>query len=182
MLDPLPLDWNPDDERNLIITLHVVKDRAMAARDNYQYVLEKCRRYANAKLILAHCGRSFHAPNARNGLAMIRGLGNVWFDTSAICEPGPFITVIREFGIKKLMWGSDFPVSELRGRCVTIGDGFFWLQPETVSREPGNSGFSPTLIGLESVRALLEAADYLGLGMGELEQIFYNNAIALMGC
>jgi glutamate-1-semialdehyde 2,1-aminomutase len=173
--------WELAQERGLIITLHVVKEGAISDAANYQYVRGKCTAYPNAKLILAHCGRSFYAPNARKGLAMIRGLKNVWFDTAAVCEPGPFITVIREFGVEKLMWGTDFPDSEIRGRCVTIGEGFFWIQPDTVSAEPGYSGFHPTLVGLESTRALLEAADYLELTNSDIESVFHNNAMQLLG-
>ena len=173
--------WEIANERGLIITLHVVRQLAIADPANYEYVIEKCTRYPKARLILAHSGRSFCAENARKGLPMLKGLKNIWFDTSAICEPGPFVTVIREFGVGKLMYGSDFPVSEIRGRCVTLGDGFFWVQPDSVAKEPGCSGFNPTLVGLESLRVLLEAADYLGLGMAGLENIFYNNAMRLFG-
>ena len=153
---------------------------AIADPANYEYVIEKCTRYPHANLVLAHTGRSFCAENARRGLPMIKQLKNVWFDTSAICEPGPFITVIREFGVKKLMYGSDFPIAEIRGRCVTLGDGFFWVQPDTVASQPDNSAFNPTLVGLESIRALLDAADYLGLGKSERDDLFFNNANRLL--
>ncbi len=173
--------WQLADERGLVITLHLVKEKAIADPANHEYVREKCSRYPGARLILAHCGRAFHAPNARKGLAMLEGLENVWFDTAAICEPGPFIAVIRQFGVGRLLWGTDFPDSEIRGRCVTIGEGFFWVQPDTITQEPGYSGFSPTLVGLESIRALLEAADYLALTSADLEDIFCNNAKRLLG-
>ena len=75
---------------------------AIADPANYDYVIEKCMQYPKAKLILAHAGRSFCAENARRGLPRIKHLKNVWFDSSAICEPGPFIMVIREFGVEKL--------------------------------------------------------------------------------
>jgi len=172
--------WEMAHERGLVITLHLTQKLAIAAPANYEYVIEKCTRYPQAKLILAHAGRSFCAENARRGLPMIRQLKNVWFDASAICEAGPFITVIREFGVEKLMYGSDFPVAEIRGRCVTLGDGFFWVQPDVVAQQPGYSAFKPTLVGLESVRALLDAADALGLGRSEREDLFFNNANRLL--
>ncbi len=173
--------WDIANERGLVITLHVVKEKAIADPANYEYVVKKCTQYPKAKLILAHCGRTFHSPNARKGFEMIKGLDNVWFDTAAICEAGPFIEVIKSFGVRKLMWGTDYPDSEIRGRAVSIGEGFFWIQPDTVAQEPGYSGFNPTLVGIESTRALLDAAYYLGLTKSDLEDIFYNNAMRLLG-
>jgi glutamate-1-semialdehyde 2,1-aminomutase len=29
-----------------------------------------------------------------------------------------------------VLWGSDYMVSELRGSCITQGDGFTWIHPE----------------------------------------------------
>jgi glutamate-1-semialdehyde 2,1-aminomutase len=173
--------WEIAHDRGLVITVHLVRERAIADPVNSAYVREKCARYPRAKLVLAHVGRSFNAANARTGLAMIEGLANVWLDTAVVCEPGPFIQAVRRFGAGKLLWGADFPDSEIRGRCVTIGEGFFWVQPDTVSRAPGYSGFAPVLAGLESLRALLEAADYLGWGRSELAAIFRDNALRMLG-
>ena len=33
----------------------------------------------------------------------------------------------QAFGTTRLMYGSDFFVSEMRGRAISINDGFFWL-------------------------------------------------------
>ena len=119
-------------ERGLAITLHLVRDAALADPGNQRDLRSFCTRYPNARLILAHAARGFHAPNTVNGLAGLRGLENVWFDTSGICEPEAFQAILTGFGPRRLLWGSDFPVSEIRGRCVTVGEGFAWLQPDTV--------------------------------------------------
>ena len=119
--------WKMADERGLVITLHMVKSLAIADPENQREIREMCSKYPNAKLILAHAARGFHAPNTIKGIASLRGLENIWFDTSAICESAPFFAILHEFGPNKLLWGSDFAASECRGKCVTIGDGFAWF-------------------------------------------------------
>ena len=173
--------WALAHERGLTITLHLVRNAALADHDNQRELRHFCTRYPNARLILAHAGRGFHAPNTVNGIASLRGLENVWFDSSGVCETEALLAILREFGPRRLMWGSDFPVSEIRGRCVTVGDGFAWLQPDSVRWDKTGPQGQPTLVGLESLRALLAAADTLGLNAADLQDIFADNARRLLG-
>ena len=173
--------WQTAHERGLIILLHLVRDAALADPDNQCELRAACARYPNARLVLAHAARGFHAPNTVNGLAGLRGLENVWFDSSGICESEALVAILREFGPRRLMWGTDFPVSEIRGRCVTVGDGFAWLQPDTVLWDKAGPQGRPTLVGLESLRALLAACDALGLDVADRQDIFADNARRLLG-
>jgi glutamate-1-semialdehyde 2,1-aminomutase len=173
--------WELANERGLIILLHLVKARALSDPDNQRYIRSHCLRYPNAKLILAHAARGFHVPNTVEGLASLRGLENVWFDTSGVCETAAIRAILMEFGPRRLMWGTDFPVSEIRGRCVTVGDGFAWLQPDTLAWEKLKPGCEPTLVGLESLRSLRQVADEFGLNADDLQDIFADNALRLIG-
>ena len=172
--------WQLADERGLVITLHMVRDGAMADPENQREIRQMCSRYPGAKLILAHAARGFHAPNTVKGVSSLRGLQNVWFDMSGVTESAPLLAILREFGPRKLMWGSDFPVSESRGKAVTVGDGFLWLDSRSVNWAESQHG-RPTLVGLESLRALREAAGDFGLNAGDIADIFYHNAVRLLG-
>ena len=108
--------WEIAHRRGLAIMLHLVKPRAMADPANQSYIRRHCLRYPGANLILAHCARSFNAGHGLEGLESLRGLDNVFFDNSAICEPQPVEEILRLFGPSRLLFGTDFPVSELRGR------------------------------------------------------------------
>lgn len=173
--------WEMADRRGLAIMLHLVRKRALADRDNQQYIRSRCLKYGNARLILAHAARGFHAPDTVNGVRSLAGLGNIWFDSSAICESAAFTAILDEFGPRRLMWGSDFPVSELRGKCVTVGDGFAWLQHDSVLWDRVGPGCAPVLVGLESLRAIKQAADDFGLNAEDLQRIFADNAMHLLG-
>lgn len=172
--------WQLAHEHEGIILLHMVKDRAISDKDNQNEIRELCQKYPGVKLILAHCARSFHARDAK-GVQALRGLENIWFDMSGICEAEPIEQLLYEFGPRKMMWGSDLPVSEIRGRSVTLGDGFSWLQAESLQQEIACAHAKPILVGLESLLALRRAADSCGLNGEDIEDIFYHNAIDVTG-
>jgi len=172
--------WQIADRDRLLIMLHIVRSQALADPDNQREIRTLCRKYPNARLVLAHAGRGFHAYNTQRGLAALAGLENIWFDTAAVCEPTALVAILRECGPRRLLWGSDFPISEIRGKCVTVGNGFAWLEWDTVSWDSPQVHGKPVLVGLESLRALREAADVVGLNQQDLEDIFCNNACRLL--
>lgn len=172
--------WELADAQGLVLMLHLVRAQALADPDNQRALRALCERYPNAKPVLAHAARSFHGPHARAGLEALAGLNNLWFDASAICEPLPLVAILRTFGPRRLLYGSDFPVSQLRGRPVTLGDGFRWLHPESIA-EDDSPPFAMALCGQESLRALGEAAWLFGLDSTDLEDICWNNAQRLLG-
>ncbi|MDZ7617353.1 MAG: amidohydrolase family protein, partial [Patescibacteria group bacterium] len=150
--------WPMANEHGLTVTLHLVRAGGMADPENIRYLRDHCLAYPAAKVILAHAGRAFHAPNAAAGVGSLRDLDNLWFDTAAICESEPLIAILDACGPRRLLWGSDFPVSQQRGRAVTAGDGFLWITPDMVDpRAVSPCRLLP--IGLESLRALMTAAD-----------------------
>jgi len=55
------------------------------------------------------------------------------------------------------MWGSDWPVTHVRGKCVSVGDSFFWLSPANAdlaaAYTPGGT-IKPLLVGVEGLRAV----------------------------
>lgn len=173
--------WQLAGRHRLVIMLHMVRRNALADAGNQEYIRTMCTKYGDARLVLAHAARGFHAPNTTRGLPALKGLQNVWFDTSAVCEAEPLLAILEAFGPRRLMWGSDFPVSETRGKCVTLGDGFAWLEPGTVQWEQLAPHCSPSLVGFESLRALRTAVDRLDLNAEDFQDICYDNAVRLLG-
>lgn len=169
------------DELGLSITLHMVRDRALADPLNQATIRRYCERYPNMRLILAHAARGFNPWHTIEGIESLRGLGNVWFDTSAVTEAGAFEAIVETIGHERLLYGSDFYISHMRGRCVAIGDSFHWFYAEDMGLEERHTTLKPVLIGLESLRSLRLAARRLMLTDGQLEDIFYNNAAQLFG-
>ncbi|MEW5979951.1 MAG: amidohydrolase family protein [Acidobacteriota bacterium] len=160
------------------ITLHMVRDRALADAENQEWIRTNCRRYPNIKLILAHAARGFNPFHTIEGAHVLKGLRNVWCDVSAVTECGAFEAIVEVLGCDRLLWGSDYPICHLRGRCVAIGDQFVWLYEDTFDWDTfaEHTKIRPLLIGLESLRSLKLAARHLRLTDHQVEDIFYNNA------
>ncbi|NLS90719.1 MAG: aminotransferase class III-fold pyridoxal phosphate-dependent enzyme [Planctomycetaceae bacterium] len=172
--------WEIAHRRGLIIMLHLVRPRALADPANQAYVRLHCEKYPGAKLILAHAARGFCGRHTVEGIASLRGLDNVFFDASGVCEPSALEAVLKTFGPTRLFFGTDFCVSEMRSRCVNLGDGFLWL--DEVRPDYDRSRFArPTLLGIESLLALKQACIDQHLVDGDVEEIFCLGARRLLG-
>lgn len=163
-------------ELGLGVTLHIVRDRALADPLNQATIRRYCESYPDMRMILAHAGRGFNPWHTIEGIDSLRGLDNVYFDTSAVTEAGAFEAIIAVMGHERLLYGSDFPVSHLRGRCVAIGDSFHWIYADEMELADKHTELRPVLVGLESLRALRLACWRMRLRDNQIEDIFYNNA------
>jgi len=171
--------WELAQRHGLVIMLHLVRRRALSDPENSSYVRDHCLRYPDVRLVLAHAGRGFCARHTVAGIEALRGLDNVFFDTAALCEPSPLEAVLRVFGPSRLLFGTDWPVSNLRGKCVSLADGFFWLYDHNADWSESRFG-QPTLVGIESLLALQQAARTACLTDGDLERVFRDNARDLL--
>ena len=169
------------DEEGWVITLHIVKSRALGDPANIEWIRRTCQAYPNMKLILAHSGRGFQPAHNLEGLPDLVGLDNLYFDTSANCEPIAHQAIIRILGHDRLMYGTDLPVSHNRGRSLSTADTFIWLYENTPVWEENHSHIEPVLIGLEHLRSLKWACWSEKLTDSQVEDIFYNNAAKLLG-
>jgi glutamate-1-semialdehyde 2,1-aminomutase len=172
--------WELADQRGLVIMLHMVLPRALAELENQSYIRSRCERYPGAKLILAHAARGFCGRHTVDGINSLRGLDNVFFDTSAVCEPEAFEAILKTFGPTRLFFGADFCVTEMRSRCVNLADGFLWL--DEIKPDFSRSRFArPTLLGIESLLALRQACTNQHLTDSDVEEVFCLGARRMLG-
>ena len=87
-------------ELGLTITLHIVRDRALADPLNQATIKRYCQDFPNMRLILAHAARGFNPWHTIEGIDSLRGLSNVFFDTSAVTEAGAFRSHRRDYGTR----------------------------------------------------------------------------------
>ena len=169
------------DELGLSITLHMVRSRALADTANQETIRSWCLRYPNMRLILAHAARGFNAHHTIEGIHALKGLRNVWFDTSAVTDCGAIEAIIRVMGHDRVLYGSDFPVSHLRGRCVALGDSFLWISTTNADLKVPYGDLKLALVGHESLRAVKIAAMSTGLSDSQVEDIFIHNGERMFG-
>lgn len=163
-------------QERLTITLHIVRSRALADPGNQQTLRSYCERYPDVRLILAHAARGFNPHHTLVGIESLRGLGNIWFDSSAVTDCGALESIIRVFGSDRLIYGSDFPVSHLRGRCVALGDSFFWISSANTDLAVPYGQIRLAFVGHESLRCLKIAVMATGLSDTQTEDVFFRNA------
>ena len=168
-------------QEGLVITLHMVRSRAVADPGNIHWIRHYCEQYSDMKLILAHSARGFQPTHNLEGLPQLTGLDNLFFDTSANCEPIAHQAIIRHFGHKRLMYGTDLPVCHERGRHVGAADAFMWLYEDSPVWGEKHMLIKPVLIGLEHLRSVKWACWSEGLSDSAVEDVFWNNAAGLLG-
>jgi len=165
--------WEVCDRHHGILMVHLVRDGAVSDPGNREAILRLCRKYPSCRLILPHIARAFNFRTAR-GLKELVDLPNVFVDTSAITESEGMKIALDLLGPSRVLYGSDFPISHLRGHCATTGAGFHWFY----SQEAGDEVL--TLTGIDSLLCLREAVEALGLTRTEVEDIFHGNARKLL--
>lgn len=163
-------------EEGLSITLHMVRRTALADRANQETIRQYCETYPNMRLILAHAARGFNPHHTVMGIESLRGLRNVWFDTSAVTDCGAIEAIIRTMGHDRVLYGADYPVSHLRGRCVAAGDSFLWISAANNELKAAYGDIMPALVGHESLRTVKLAALNCQLSDSQVEDIFLGNA------
>jgi hypothetical protein len=149
----------------LTVSVHMVKQRALSDEENLRDIRMICEDFPNLKLVLCHSARGFNMHHVIESIDKLVDLQNLYFDTGAVTEAGATNALIRAFGPQKVMYGSDWPVAESRGKCITLGDSFIWLTPDNVdlfARYAEGDIVSPALVGFETLRALKQACDETG--------------------
>ena len=175
-----PWMWEICHEINGVLMLHIVRHNAIADPVNLGSLRKLCREFSRCQVVFAHVARSFNHRNALDGLKAVADLDNVWVDTSAITEAQAMQCALEVLGPRRVLFGSDYPVSELRGKCLSMGNGFTWLYAEDLGREGVTRFGEFTLVGIESLLCLREACENCGLIEADLRDIFRDNALRLL--
>lgn len=165
--------WVVSAQTGKPIILHMQKNRALSDPENLHYIQTMCRKYPDAKLILAHCARGFAAWTVLESIRSLAGLENVWYDFAAVCEDSPMAACIMQTAGKRVLWGSDYPICMHRGRAVSWGMGYSWILDELL---PDGEG---CILAAENLLAFRRAASLLDLDATQVQDIFYNNAAEL---
>ncbi|HCN76225.1 MAG TPA: class III aminotransferase [Verrucomicrobiales bacterium] len=171
--------WEACHDHDGIMVLHIMLADGITAPRNIEAIQRLCRKYPRCQLILAHIARSFNYRHAREGLHHLIDLDNVVVDTSAVTQAGAFRAAVEILGPRRVLWGSDYMVSELRGSCITQGDGFTWIHPDLGTDKLTIFG-QYTTVGIESLLCLREACEDTGMTQGDLDDIFRENALRLL--
>lgn len=183
---PIP-DFMPEHQievahrRGLIIMMHVSKPDAISDPENIADMLRLCEKYPKARWVLAHCARSYSAWAIEAAAKHLRGLPNVWYDTSSVCESDAMEALYSGVGDDRVMYGSDdIPIGVLRGKYIAFGRAWCYLSEKNHLFNLSACDGRMTFTRYEQLRAMRRAALRLGLTRKQNEAMFYDTAANLV--
>ena len=173
------------DETSGILMLHLPRAGRLADKDNIRELTEISQTYPSIKLIVAHIGRSFCLPTASKGLPSFVQAANIFFDTSANLNADVFQYALETVGPDRILFGSDLPITLMRGMREHLGDKYvnYTDAPYSwnVNRKSPSEEARYTYFLYEEIRAIITAMDRSGLGKEIAGKIFYSNSARLLG-
>jgi len=172
------------NERGGILMLHLPGDGRLGDPDNIRQILEIADAYPAIKLILPHIGRAYCLPTAQRGLPHFVGRDSIYFDLSANLNAEVFQLALETVGPERLLFGSDLPVTIMRGVREHIGERYinYTDRPYSwnVNRKRPEEEAKYTSYLYQELRALIKAVERSGLGAAAMEKVLYSNSAKLL--
>lgn len=164
------------DRLGLIVMMHLSKRRAISDPENISEMLRLSEKYPRVRWILAHCARSYSAWAIEKAASSLRGLPNVWYDTSTVCEADALDALYNGVGVDRVMYGSDDMIGPMRGKYIAFGFAWAFLSESNHQLSLSHCDGRPTYIRYEQLRAMKRGARQLGLTTAQREALFHDTA------
>jgi hypothetical protein len=172
------------DDLGGILMLHLPRAGRVGDPQNQREVLEIRSRYPRVKLIVAHIGRAYCLATAQRGLPSLAKDDGIYFDTAANLNADVFRYALDLVGPRRLLFGSDLPITLMRGVREHVGDKYINYTSEPYSwntnRKSAEEEAHYTFFLYEELRALIEAVRAAGFGRDAMAQILYGNGAQLL--
>ena len=178
------------NRHNLIVMLHIPRDKRLRDPLNLKQMIEIENRYPNIKLIIAHVGRAYCSEDVGNAFELLAETENMMFDFSANTNTEVFKKLIDAVGAKRILFGSDMPITRMRMRRICENGTYINIVPKGIYGDVSDDKHmreveSPeadelTLFIYEQIAAFKEAASSTGLTKSDIENVFYNNSRNLL--
>jgi predicted TIM-barrel fold metal-dependent hydrolase len=174
------------DELNKIIMLHISRPQRLKDPVNLAQMMEIDSRYPNAKVIIAHIGRAYIEEDIGNAFDVLRKAKNLLFDFSANTLDKAMIECIEAAGPKRVMFGSDMPITKMRMYRIEEGGIYKNVVPRGLYGDvSGDKNMKETdekdvtFFIYEELMAFKRAAERLKLTKTDVSDILYGNASKL---
>jgi predicted TIM-barrel fold metal-dependent hydrolase len=181
------------DRMGGIVMLHIPRNGRLKDPVNIAQIKEIKQAYPNIRLILAHIGRAYvegDVGNAFKELTACAECATLKFDFCANTNEFAMTKLLEAYGPKGALFGSDLPILRMRMRRIEENNTYINLIPPGLYGDPSQDshlrevsreeGEKLTFFMYEELMAFLRAAKNVGLSSKDLEDVFYNNAKALL--
>ena len=176
------------NDMELILMLHIPRPARLRDPVNIAQMLEIDRRYPGIKLIIAHVGRAYALEDLGGSLDMLKD-SQMFFDFSANTNQQVFEEALRKIGAKRLLFGSDLPITRMRMKRVVENGRYINVVRKgsygDVSGDPhmretdGGEADGLTFFMYEIIRAMRRACEAVGASRGDVSDMFFQNAARL---
>lgn len=116
-------DFLPDafmktlDKHRRAVTIHLPRAERIASPANIRELLELRQKFPDAKIIIAHYGRSYNIEVIEKAFAaMGRDVEGFWFDNAAVLNPQVHRFLFEHFPQDRIFYGSDMPLLLWHGK------------------------------------------------------------------
>jgi predicted TIM-barrel fold metal-dependent hydrolase len=180
MLSPDQLNYA--NQRGLSVLLHVPRPMRLADPLNKAQIRELAGEYPNVTWILAHIGRAYFMAALEGHIEEVCDLDNVYFDLAFVGSAPVIAYAIRAAGVRKIVFGTDLPVADVKGKNVDFNNQRLYVteEPRAWSMSSPELGLEFTRFYYEELRAIKGAARQLRLSDAQIEDIFFRNAERLI--
>lgn len=173
-----------------IVMLHIPRDLRLKDPVNLAQMLEIERTYPNVKLIIAHVGRAYCIEDVGNAFEVLTETQKMMFDFSANTNQEVFEQLIKAVGPRRIMFGSDMPITQMRMKRICENRTYINLVPQglygdvtgdkNMREAPPEEAEKLTFFIYEQIEAFRQAAEACGLIDGDIEDIFHHNAYRII--
>lgn len=181
-----PAQFELMNELGGVVMLHISRDGRLADPVNIAQLMEIDERYPNAKVIVAHIGRAYTAESLGNAFDTLKHSKNLYFDFTATTYEPAITACLEAVGSKRLMFGSDMPITKMRMYRITENGTYINVVPRglygDVSNDPHmreSDEENITTFMYEELLAFKKAAEKLSLTRQDVSDIMFNNAVKL---
>jgi predicted TIM-barrel fold metal-dependent hydrolase len=172
------------------IMLHIPRDGRLQDPVNLAQMLEIEREFPRVKVIIAHVGRAYCNHDVGKAFEILAASKRMFFDFSANTNAWVFEQLIRAIGTKRILFGSDLPITRMRMRRVTEGDHYVNLVPKglygdvsgdiNMGEVTGAEAEKLSYFLYEEIEAFRQAAQRTNLSTADVEDVFYRNSARLL--
>ncbi|MBM84113.1 MAG: hypothetical protein CMJ78_26465 [Planctomycetaceae bacterium] len=165
------------------VTMHLSRFDGCADTANLEDLEEyTTKRYPNIKWQLAHCARSFTYWAIQNAVDRLRDMPNIFYDTSAVTDVRPYITLLTKEDPQRVFWGSDgVGAAFFHGHYAALGRSWQHYDADQGGLKFPHTDARPILSVYEQLLSLKFAAEVAGLSREQVEGVFWRNAATAYG-
>jgi len=178
------------NQHRWILMLHIPRPTRLGDPLNLEQMFEIEKNYPNIKLIVAHVGRAYCPEHVGKAFELLAETENMLFDFSANTNIKVFEGLIKAVGTKRILYGSDLPITRMRMRRICEKGHYINIVPRGLYGDVSDDKHMREAEGIESknltffiyeqINAFQQASAVCGLTRKDINDIFYNNALRII--